>query len=241
MKRIQSVLGIAGLTVCLAGNLVAQTLTQKTTRQPQLVDSLPTQTLNQVTVKGARAVLVESLPNVHGTYLMGGKRSEAIRLSDIDATVAEKTPRQVFARIPGVFVYDMDGTGNQINIATRGLDPHRSWENNIRQNSVITNSDMYGYPASHYSPPMESIDRVELVRGTASLQYGAQFGGMLNYVTKQADSTRQFGFETVNSVGAYGLRSSYNAIGGRLGKWTYYAYYYRRHSDGYRQTSKTNA
>ncbi|QDK78185.1 TonB-dependent receptor [Spirosoma sp. KCTC 42546] len=241
MKRIQSVLCMIGLTLGLAGNLVAQTLNQKTTSQQQLVDSLPTQTLNQVTVKGARSVIVESLPNVYGTYLMGGKRSEAIRLSEIDANVAEKTPRQVFARIPGVFVYDMDGTGNQINIATRGLDPHRSWENNIRQNSVITNSDMYGYPASHYSPPMESIDRVELVRGTASLQYGAQFGGMLNYVTKQADSTRRFGFETVNSVGAYGLRSSYNAIGGRIGKWTYYAYYYRRHSDGYRENSNSNA
>ena len=208
---------------------------------PVKTDSLPTRTLNQVTVKGSRATVVESLPNVHGTYLMGGKRSEAIQLSEIDVNVAEKTPRQVFARIPGVFVYDMDGTGNQINIATRGLDPHRSWENNIRQNGVITNSDMYGYPASHYSPPMESISRIELVRGTASLQYGAQFGGMLNYVTKGADTTRRFGFETVNSVGSYGLRSTYNAIGGRVGKWTYYAYYYRRHSDGYRDNSQSNA
>ncbi|GAB3887780.1 TonB-dependent receptor [Spirosoma agri] len=197
--------------------------------------------LKQVTVKGVKSTVIETLPGVHGTYLMGGKRSEVITLSDIDANVAEKTPRQVFARIPGVFVYDMDGTGNQVNISTRGLDPHRSWENNIRQNGVITNSDMYGYPASHYSAPMESIERVEFVRGTASLQYGAQFGGMLNYVTKRADSTRKFGFETANSVGSYGLLSTYNAISGRVGKWTYYAYYYRRHSDGYRQNSESNA
>lgn len=202
---------------------------------------MPTRTLKSVTVKGTRSTVVESLPEVHGTYLMGGKRSEVIQLSEIDANVAEKTPRQVFARIPGVFVYDMDGTGNQINIATRGLDPHRSWENNIRQNGVITNSDIYGYPASHYSPPMESIDRVELVRGTAALQYGAQFGGMLNYVTKQADTTRRFGLESINSVGSFGHLSSYNAIGGRVGKWTYYAYYYRRHSDGYRKNSRSDA
>ena len=230
---------IAGLSVCTIGSLTAQSINQSI--QKGANDSLTARTLKQVTVKGARSVVVESLPNIYGTYLMGGKRSESIRLSEIDANVAEKTPRQVFARIPGVFVYDMDGTGNQINIATRGLDPHRSWENNVRQNSVITNSDMYGYPASHYSPPMESIDRVELVRGTASLQYGAQFGGMLNYVTKQADTTRRFGFETINSVGSYGLRSTYNAIGGRIGKWTYYAYYYRRHSDGYRENSRSDA
>jgi Fe(3+) dicitrate transport protein len=204
-------------------------------------DSIRTHTLNQITVKGVRSTVVESLPEVHGTYLMGGKRSEVIRLSDIDVNVAEKNPRQVFARIPGVFIYDMDGTGNQINIATRGLDPHRSWENNIRQNGIITNSDMYGYPASHYSPPMESIDRIEFVRGMGSLQYGAQFGGMLNYVTKGADSSRRFSFQTLNSVGTYGLLSTYNAIGGRVGKWTYYAYYYRRHSNGYRENSKSDA
>ncbi|QKZ13807.1 TonB-dependent receptor family protein [Spirosoma sp. KUDC1026] len=221
--------------------LPAATLTAQTPVSRKNTDSLTARTLKQVTVKGAKPTVVDPLPNVYGTFLMGGKRSEAIRVSDIDATVAEKNPRQLFARIPGVFVYDMDGTGNQINIATRGLDAHRSWENNIRQNGVITNSDMYGYPASHYSPPMESIDRIELVRGTGSLQYGAQFGGMLNYVTKRADTTRRFGFETNSSVGSYGLRSTYNAIGGRLGKWTYYAYYYRRHSDGYRQNSRSEA
>ncbi|WP_229367808.1 TonB-dependent receptor family protein [Fibrisoma limi] len=197
--------------------------------------------LNEVTVRSRRMPSVESLPDVYGTYLMAGKRSEVIRLSGLDANVAEKTGRQVFARVPGVFVYDMDGVGNQINIATRGLDPHRSWELNSRQNGVITNSDLYGYPASHFSPPLESIDRVELVRGTASLQYGSQFGGMINYVTKGADTTRTIGYESINSVGSYGLRSMYNALGGRIGKWAYYVYDYRRHSDGYRQNSCSDA
>jgi len=38
---------------------------------------------------------------------------------------------------------------------------------------------MYGYPASHFGLPMEAVERIELVRGTGALQYGAQFGGML--------------------------------------------------------------
>ena len=61
----------------------------------------------------------------------------------------------------------MDGTGNQVNISTRGLDPHRSWELNIRKDGISTNSDMYGYPASHYNIPMEAVEKsnwcVELV------------------------------------------------------------------------------
>lgn len=208
---------------------------------PNRTDSLPTRTLESIEVRASRAAMSASLPDVQGTYLLAGKRSALIRLTDTDANIAEKNARQMLGRIPGLFVYDMDGTGNQLNVATRGLDPHRSWENNLRQNGVLTNSDIYGYPASHYSPPGESVERVEWVGGTASLQYGAQFGGMLNYVTKRADTTRRFGFETIGSVGSYGLRSSYNAVGGRVGKWTYYGYAYGRHSDGYRQSSRSDA
>ncbi len=103
----------------------------------------------------------------------------------------------------------MDGTGNQTNISTRGLDPHRGWEFNIRADGIMTNSDMYGYPASHFSLPMEAIGRVELVRGTGAHQYGAQFGGMLNYVLKQPDTTKEFSLETVNSVGSCWLAGTY--------------------------------
>ena len=69
--------------------------------------------------------------------------NEVISLDQMSANVTEKTARQIFAKVPGIFVYDMDGAGNQINIATRGLDPHRGWEFNIRKDGVITNSDMY--------------------------------------------------------------------------------------------------
>ncbi|GGM84382.1 TonB-dependent receptor [Dyadobacter beijingensis] len=198
--------------------------------------------LNEVTVGERKNVIhTERLPDVHNTYITAGKKSEVVQMEGVNGNIAEKTGRQIFAKIPGVFVYDMDGSGNQVNISTRGLDPHRSWEYNIRQNGIITNSDMYGYPASHYSPAMESIQRVELVRGTSSLQYGAQFGGMINYVTKGPDTSKAFSFETINSVGSFGLFSSYNAIGGKVGKLTYQAYYQKRHSDGYRKNARSDA
>ncbi|AFK02197.1 TonB-dependent receptor [Emticicia oligotrophica DSM 17448] len=183
---------------------------------------------------------IDNLPVKKGTYLYGGKKTELINVLGLDANIAEKTPRQIFAKVPGVFVYDMDGSGNQINISTRGLDPHRGWEFNVRKDGVITNTDMYGYPASHYSMPMEAIQTIELVRGTGSLQYGAQFGGMLNYIAKRGDSTKVFDFESTNSVGSFGLLSTYNAIGGQVGKANYYAYYSKRVSDGYRDNSRSN-
>lgn len=185
--------------------------------------------------------ILRQLPEVQGTYIFSGKKTEVINLAQIPADITNKTGRQVFAKIPGIFVYDMDGSGNQINIAARGLDPHRGWEFNLRKDGILTNSDMYGYPASHYSMPLESIERVELVRGTGSLQYGAQFGGMLNYVSKQGDTTKPLGFENITTVGSYNLLSSYTAIGGKTGKFKYYAYIQKKSRDGYRKNEHTSS
>lgn len=205
------------------------------------LDTIPVRILDSVTVSGYLLSGRSYLPETEGTYLRHGKKSELISLSNANADIANKVGRQIFAKVAGIFVYDMDGSGNQVNIATRGLDPHRGWDFNIRKDDVITNSDMYGYPASHYSMPLESIERIELVRGTGSLQYGAQFGGMLNYITKKADSTRPFSYESINSLGSYNLLSTYHAIGGRIGKITYYAYINRKSKDGYRKNEHTNS
>lgn len=183
---------------------------------------------------------VQRMKDISGTLITAGKKNEVINISNANANIALKTGRQLFAKVPGVFVYDMDGSGNQVNIATRGLDPHRSWEFNIRHNGVITNSDMYGYPASHFNPPMESIEKVELIRGTAALQYGAQFGGMINYVSKKPDSTRLVRYENMTTAGSFGLFSTYNALSGKSGKWSYYGYFSKRIAKGYRKNSSSD-
>src|SRR6185295_5669547 len=169
----------------------------------QKIDSIKAKTLDSVTITSyQREPTISRLDNVQGTYNFSGKKNEVINISAMDVDITNKNARQAFAKVPGIFVYDMDGSGNQINIASRGLDPHRGWDFNIRKDGVLTNSDMYGYPASHYSMPLESISKIEIVRGTGSLQYGAQFGGMINYITKQADTSKPFSFESINTAGS---------------------------------------
>ncbi|MCC7122662.1 MAG: TonB-dependent receptor plug domain-containing protein [Gammaproteobacteria bacterium] len=175
---------------------------------------------------------VDRLPAIDGVMIFSGKKAEVIDLTTTDANLPLKNPREICAKAPGVFVYDMDGGGKQINIATRGLDPHRGWEFDIRKNGFISNSDIYGYPARHFTLSLEAVERIELVRGTGAPQYGAQFGGMLNYVTKRAGPAQGLGFESVNSVGSCGTRSTYNALSGCLGAADFYAYYSKRDADG---------
>ncbi|WP_218127214.1 TonB-dependent receptor [Catalinimonas alkaloidigena] len=206
------------------------------TSRPRFTLTAATTTLQDVEIRGL-ASGISSLPAQQGTLVFAGKKTEAIALTGTEANLAENNPRQIFAKVPGVMVWEMDGSGNQVGISLRGLNPHRSWELNVRQDGFVTNSDLFGYPESHYNPPMEAVARIELVRGAGALQYGPQFGGMLNYVLKQADTTRPFGFETQQSVGSFGLFSSFNAVGGRVGKLTYYGYYDFRRSDGWRENS----
>lgn len=221
--------------------ILSAIIAQKTAIAQTPADTIRRIELNPLTIEGSYINQdIQRLEAIKGTYIYSGKKTEIINLTQKDVAITEKYGRQIFAKIPGVFVYDMDGTGNQINIATRGLDPHRGWEFNIRKDGVITNSDMYGYPASHYNIPMEAVERIELVRGTGSLQFGAQFGGMLNYISKQPDSSKKVAFESINTAGSNGLISTFNTISGKLGKFRYSAWMNRKSIKGYRDNSESN-
>lgn len=206
---------------------ISQVQAQDTTR-------VTTLELIETTVTSSRPT-PERLQDVDNTYLFAGKKNEVIRLSSIQANLVTNNARQVFSRIPGMSVWENDGSGTQISVATRGLSPNRSWEFNTRQNGYDISSDVFGYPEAYYNPPLEAVEKVQIVRGAASLQFGAQFGGLLNYILKRENTNTPFSFETQNTVGSYGLLSSYNAIGGNTDKWNYYVYNHSRKGNGWRE------
>jgi Fe(3+) dicitrate transport protein len=78
------------------------------------------------------------------------------------------------------------------------------------------------------------------VRGAASLQYGTQFGGLLNYQIKKGNTSKPIAFEQQITQGNYGLFNSYTAFGGTVKKWNYYTYLHQRKADGWRNNSEYN-
>src|SRR5579863_10653465 len=116
----------------------------------------------------------------------------------------------------------------------RGLNPIQSIEMNTRQNGYNISADVYGYNESYYIPPMEGVRRIELVRGAAALQFGAQFGGMVNYITEDAPVDKAFQFTTSQTLGSYGLFNSFNSAGGNYKKFSYYGFFQYRFMQGYR-------
>ncbi len=182
---------------------------------------------------------VQQLPQIVGTEIYAGKKTTLLVLDKIQGNTATNTMRQIFSKVPGIHVWESDPSGIQIGIAARGLSPNRSWEFNVRQNGYDIAADPYGYPEAYYNPPMQGVEKIELVRGQASLQYGPQFGGMINYILKNGnDINKSIQYETEQTIGSNGLFNSYNAVGGKNKNIHYYNFINHRNGDGWRQNSK---
>lgn len=205
----------------------------------QETDSLKIYNLSEVEITNQKSRSeIERLPEVQGTVIYSGKKNEVIRLGNMDADLSTNNTRQIFAKVPGLTIWENDGSGIQVGISTRGLSPNRSWEFNVRQNGYDISSEVFGYPESYFSPPMEAVEKIELVRGASSLQFGPQFGGLLNYEIKKGAKDKAFTFETQQTKGSYGLYNAYNAVGGTYKKVSYYAYFHHRSADGWRDNSR---
>ena len=205
-------------------------------------DTIPTTTLDSVIVNAyIRSKDASYLPDIQGMNIFAGKKTNTVSFSNNKiANLPQNLTRMAFAQMPGLTMWDMDGAGTQVNIGSRSTDSHRSIEMNMRQNGYNTNSDMFGYPEDHYTPPMQGIQEVQLVRGSAALQFGSQFGGMMNYIMKEGDSSKPIAVESEQTTGSNNLFNSYNAIGGTKGKLNYYGYFDYRHGNGWRDNATFN-
>ncbi len=180
------------------------------------------------------------LAEVDGFSINATKKNEVVRLDKIDANLAMNNARQIFNKIPGISIWESDGSGIQMGIASRGLSPNRSWEFNTRLNGYDITPDPMGYPEAYYTPPTEVVEKIEIVRGASALQYGPQFGGLLNFVLRKPDLSKKFTFESQNTLGSNGLFSTFNYVGGTEGRLNYTMYYQKRLGDGWRENASFN-
>lgn len=179
------------------------------------------------------------MPDVKDGIIYAGKKNEVILVDSLDANKAINNTRQILGRIPGLNIVESETGGFTANgISTRGLNPTQSIEMNTRQNGYNISGDVYGYNESYYLPPMEAVSRIEMVRGAASLQYGPQFGGMINYVLNEAPKNKKFEWNSSETGGSFGLFNTFNSVGGTINKISYYGFAQFRTMEGWRPNSK---
>ena len=204
-------------------------------------DSLQSvKTLKEVEIRSIRSIAgMGHMSEVHDGVIYSGKKNEVLILDSIDANTAQNNPRQVLGRIPGSNYSETEGSGFPANgVGFRGLNPTQSIETNTRQNGYNIAADLYGYPESYYLPPLEAVERIEITRGAASLQFGPQFGGVINYIIKNGSKTKSFEVTTQQTAGSYGLFNSFTSIGGTYKKWNYFTYAQYKGLSGWRPNSQ---
>ena len=201
------------------------------------------QELSEVVIQQQREALysLRRLRPVEGTAIYAGKKTEVVVLDQVVGNLAANNARQVYAQVTGLNIYDNNDGGLQLSIGGRGLDPNRTANFNTRQNGYDISADVLGYPESYYTPPAEALQEIQVVRGAASLQYGTQFGGLINFRMKQPHPTKKLDWVSRQSVGSFGLFTSFNSVSGTLGRASYYGYFHHKRGNGFRSHSDYSA
>lgn len=214
---------------------------EKETKELNLVLKDQDILLDEFRLSSSRGILGQgNMAEVDDFRINAGKKNEVIKIAELNANLAMNNSRQIFAKTPGISIWENDGSGIQLGVASRGLNPNRSWEFNVRMNGYDITPDPMGYPEAYFTPPMEVVEEIEIIRGASALQYGPQFGGLMNFVIRKPDKSTRFTAESSNTVGSNGLFSSFNYIGGTEGKWNYAAYYQKRVGNGWRDNGQFN-
>nr|WP_291150642.1 TonB-dependent receptor [Flavobacterium sp. UBA7680] len=194
--------------------------------------------LSEVVVKNEREKVfaLHKLKDIEETAIYAGKKTEVIQLDKLTANKATNNPRQIYGQIVGLTINENSDGGLQLSIGGRGLDPNRSANFNTRQNGYDISADVLGYPESYYATATEALEEIQIVRGAASLQYGTQFGGLINFKIK-SPSKKPIEFVTRNTIGSYGLYTNFTSLSGTKGKFSYYTFFNYKKGDGFRPNS----
>ena len=198
--------------------------------------------LSEVVIQKERAKLsnVNKLRDIEGTAIYAGKKTEVVAVSKLTANKSINNARQIFAQVVGLTINEGSEGGLQLSIGGRGLNPNRTSNFNTRQNDYDISADVLGYPESYYTTPTEALEEIQIVRGAASLQYGTQFGGLVNFKIK-SPSKKEFEVSTRNTLGSHNLFTNFTSLSGTKGKFSYYTFYNYKQGDGFRENSAFNS
>ena len=195
--------------------------------------------LTEVIIKkqNEKVFALHKLKDIDGTAIYAGKKTEVIAIDKLTVNKATNNARQIFAQVVGLTINESSDGGLQLSIGGRGLNPNRTSNFNTRQNGYDISADVLGYPESYYATPTEALEEIQVIRGAASLQYGTQFGGLVNFKTK-TPSKKPFELTYRNTIGSYGLFTNFTSLSGTKDKFSYYTFYNYKQGNGFRPNSE---
>jgi len=156
-----------------------------------------------------------------------------LKRGDIEWTLSNSSTNLAGA-LPGVFV-EKTGEFGRSDVAIRGLG------SNGRRSTVMVDGRpekmaLFGCTITH-SFLLHDVEKMEVVRGPASLVYGSgAMGGVLNIITRSIDAP--FGVELKTGYGSYNTTTVTGRVSGSRGRFSASASGDYRKSDGHVDHSK---
>lgn len=176
------------------------------------------------------------LPDVEGAEIFAGKRTDNID-PNLLPQINNNNYRQALQTTAGIVL--SEESTPLVSIGTRGLPPDRMQWMQVLKDGIPIHADMFGYPESYYTPPIDGVKRLEIIRGGAALLYGPQPGGAVNYIMEKPPLDTPFRFRSLNTVGSFNYFANFTELGGTVGQLGYYGYYNHRQTDGFRQANSS--
>lgn len=159
----------------------------------------------QVLVLGQAPNVLKTLP---GTY----SKVTSLNLRQIDPL----TSNEILRKVPGLNIVDEEGLGLRVNIGIRGLDPDRSRNVLMLEDGLPISLNPYGEPEMYYSPSIDRMSGVEILKGSGQIRFGPQtIGGVINFVTADPPSTPTTNVRLRGGTGSFfsGFASHGNSVG----------------------------
>jgi Fe(3+) dicitrate transport protein len=127
----------------------------------------------QVNVMGEKPSLLNTMPG-----------SANLISSTLLKNTKPITGNEIFKKVTGINIVDEEGAGLRANIGIRGLDPDRSRTVLMMEDGVPIALAPYGEPEMYYTPAIDRMNSIEILKGSGSILYGPQtIGGVINYIT----------------------------------------------------------
>lgn len=167
----------------------------------------------------------DSLQKIPGSgTLVTGKEIAHAEPSDVG---------ELLRRVPGLQVRQEEGGGLRLDVGVRGLDATRSRRVLVLEDGIPVAINPYGEPDLYYSPPVERMRGIEVVKGSGSILFGPQtVGGVINFLTLLPPEKRLARVEVQG--GARGFARILGTYGDAIGDTRWIVQGYFKRGDGFR-------
>jgi len=129
------------------------------------------------------------------------------------------TLHDAFTFLPGVRTIDDDVLGRRSGIGVRGAPSRRSRKTLLLEDGTPINASTYLDPSAHYTPPMERLERVDVLKGTGHVLHGPLNNhGVINFRNKQATVTPRTNVElSAGNLGTFKRHLMHRRTDGPVG------------------------